>query len=225
MNEKKLHAYGNKNRHFLLALHSCSETFGVSTLDLRNKQRGPVTATFDVGRSLSNNIFNCIEEIIPKSTWSEITRIGVAIGPGRFTGTRLSVVLARTLAQQLNCYLDGVSSFRLMAPRLALNLKQVDRKNPFWIVNKLERRGIVGGKYQIKENKSCNKIENDVIEIIAPHLIKVGESIIPSINAIDNISTDVIELLNYTRKRHESKHVSNWKTVKPIYPTSPVDNI
>jgi tRNA threonylcarbamoyladenosine biosynthesis protein TsaB len=43
--------------------------------------------------------------------WSEISRIGVGIGPGNFTGIRISVALARGLSLGLSIPALGVSGF------------------------------------------------------------------------------------------------------------------
>ena len=78
--------------------------------------------------------------------------------------------MARTLAQQIDCSLDSISSFHLMAPRLYKSLAKNEILNPFWITDTLPRRGIVAGKYQlIKIHQDSNFPEFN--EIISPKLI------------------------------------------------------
>ncbi|MBE9011983.1 tRNA (adenosine(37)-N6)-threonylcarbamoyltransferase complex dimerization subunit type 1 TsaB, partial [Pseudanabaenaceae cyanobacterium LEGE 13415] len=48
-------------------------------------------------------------------SWKDLAFIAVAIGPGGFTGTRIGVVAARTLAQQLELPLFGASSLAAIA--------------------------------------------------------------------------------------------------------------
>jgi len=48
-------------------------------------------------------------------TLQEISRIGIAIGPGAFTGLRLSLVTAKTLALELNIPLVPVSTLEALA--------------------------------------------------------------------------------------------------------------
>lgn len=45
--------------------------------------------------------------------WSDLTAIGVVIGPGSFTGIRLGIAYAKGLAMGLNIPVIGVSTFEL----------------------------------------------------------------------------------------------------------------
>ena len=209
--------------HLILALHSCSEILGIAILDERAPKESLKSSTFPIGRSLSNNIFNCLNELLPTSNLKDICRISVAIGPGGFTGTRITVVLARTLAQQLDCDLDGMSSFSLMAPRLLNELEPIQRKQPFWIIKNLPRRGIIGGKYQVKRD-SENKNIKEVLELQKPHLLPSEAKVQPSLYASNDVEKDVLRMLSISLTKYKMKQKSNWHKVLPIYPTSPVEN-
>ena len=50
-----------------------------------------------------------------KLTYQDLTRIGVGIGPGNFTGIRISVAAARGLALSLNIPAIGVDAFEALA--------------------------------------------------------------------------------------------------------------
>ena len=221
MNRTSIKGSRNRNGDFLLALHSCTTTFGVAILDSQTPQESLSSKTFPIGRSLSNNILHCVEAILPTSSWHQITRISVAIGPGSFTGTRLSVVMARTLAQQLDCDLDGISSFAIMAPRLSKALKPKDRNDPFWIFQEISRRGIVAGKYQIKNNLEIQNLEV-ALELEKPHLLDPQLKVGPCIKASDNISRDIVQLLSLSLLEKKLGRKNYWQKALPIYPTSPV---
>ena len=208
---------------YLLALHSCSESFGIAIKDIKNPENIIKSEVFNIGRSLSNKLFSCIENILPRKFWKQIIRISVAKGPGSFTSTRLTISMARIIAQQIGCSLDSISSFHLMAPRLYKDLKQNQIMNPFWIKDLLPRRGFVAGKYKlIKIHKDLNF--HEFSEIIPPQLIKNEIEINPSLNASNNIEKDIISLINFSQYCLSSKVISHWDKALPIYPTSPIDN-
>ena len=218
-----LQNFHNSKSKYLLALHSCSESFGIAVKDIENPEKLIKTEVFNIGRSLSNKLFSCIEKILPKSFWKQIIRISVAKGPGSFTSTRVTISMARTISQQIDCSLDSISSFHLMAPRLYKYLNKKQNFNPFWIKDILPRRGIIAGKYQlIKIHKDSNF--HEFRELISPKLIKEENDIDPSVYSSNNIEKDIISLINFSQYCENLKVKSNWENTLPIYPTSPVDN-
>tara|TARA_B100000902_G_scaffold395476_1_gene454139 strand:- start:961 stop:1632 length:672 start_codon:yes stop_codon:yes gene_type:complete len=215
--------FHNSKSKYLLALHSTSESFGIAVKDTQNPEKIIKSEVFNIGRSLSNKIFSCIEKILPKKFWKQIIRISVATGPGSFTSTRLTISMARTIAQQIDCSLDSISSFHLMAQRLYKNLDHNQILNPFWIQDFLPRRGIVAGKYQlIKIHKESGF--HEFSELISPQLISNKKDIKPSIDASNNVGRDIISLINFSQYCQNSKVNSHWSKTLPIYPTSPVDH-
>ena len=218
-----LQNFHNSKSKYLLALHSCSESFGIAIKDIEHPDKIIKSEVFNIGRSLSNKLFSCIEKILPRKFWKQIIRISVAKGPGSFTSTRLTISMARTIAQQIDCSLDSISSFHLMAPRLYKDLDQNQIINPFWIKDFLPRRGFIAGKYQlIKIHKESNF--HEFIEIISPKLISNEEEINPSIKASNNIEKDIISLIHFSQYCQNSNFSSHWGKTLPIYPTSPIDN-
>lgn len=100
-----MHKYG-------LALHTTSPQLGLALDNFAGDRR---SQTWDLGRELGNQLHQKLLEIIAAQSWQDLGFLAVAIGPGSFTGTRLGVVTARTLAQQLDLPLVGVSSFAAFA--------------------------------------------------------------------------------------------------------------
>ena len=219
----KLKNFHSSNSKYLLALHSCTESFGIAIKDTENPEKIIESKVFNIGRSLSNKLFSCIETILPRNFWKHIIRISVVKGPGGFTSTRLTISMARTMAQQIGCSLDSMSSFHLMAPRLYKDLDENQILNPFWIEDIIPRRGILAGKYQlIKIHQESNF--HEFREIISPQLISNKNLIKPSIKASKNIEKDIISLIKFSQYCQNSKVNSNWEKALPIYPTSPIDN-
>ena len=219
----KLQNFYTSKSKYLLALHSTSESFGIAVKDIEETETIIKSEVFSIGRALSNKLFSCIETILPRKFWKQIIRISVAKGPGSYTSTRLTISMARTIAQQINCSLDSMSSFHIMAPRLYKYLDQNQNFNPFWIKDILPRRGIIAGKYKlIKIHQELDF--HEFSEIISPQLISNDKEINPSIKASNNIEEDVISLINFSEYCQKSNSHSNWRTILPIYPTSPIDN-
>ncbi len=218
-----LQNFHNSKSKYLLALHSCSESFGIAIKDTKNPEKRIKSEVFNIGRSLSNKVFHCIETILPREFWKQIIRISVAKGPGSFTSTRLTISIARTIAQQIDCSLDSISTFHLMAPRLYKELAENQILNPFWITDSLPRRGIVAGQYQlVKIHKESNF--HEFSEIITPKLISDEKQMNPSIKASNNIEKDIISLINFSEYCQNSQVQATWEKTLPIYPTSPIDN-
>jgi tRNA threonylcarbamoyl adenosine modification protein YeaZ len=71
--------------------------------------------TWDLGRGLSAQLHPLLQGFMAPQRWSDLTWIAVLKGPGSFTGTRIGVVTARTLAQQLSLPLFGFSNLAIAA--------------------------------------------------------------------------------------------------------------
>lgn len=97
-----------------LAIHTSSPQLGlmIQALDDSVDSRHQV---WDLGREVSSQLHVKMMEFIAPHTWQDVSFVAVAKGPGGFTGTRIGVVAARTLAQQLEIPLYGVSSLGAVA--------------------------------------------------------------------------------------------------------------
>ena len=207
----------------LVALHSSSDCLAVGLQSLAGSEPPQVRA-FPLGRQLSGALLPCLEQLLPAPRWPEIGRLVVATGPGGFTSTRLTVVLARTLAQQLAVPLHGVGSFWAVARRLLRQRPGLAEVERFWLVQDLPRRGTVAGCYGADP-----RALGAIAEVEQPRLYRPGDSfaqglapelILPA--AVD-ASLDVLELLALGQAAAALGLAGPWQPVLPIYPTSPVD--
>ena len=211
----------------LLALHSSSETLGVALQSLAPEPEAPLQAAFPLGRVLSNQLLTCIEAVLPAAEWPRLARLAVATGPGGFTGTRLTIVVARTLAQQLGLPLDGISSFRLMARRLHRR-GAAPVTGPFWLVQDLPRHGQVAGLYAADPEAL-----GGIAEALPPRLygqghdldaaaLQAGAKEAPRFAAAPDLPQDAVELLAFGQDAARRCEPAPWAPVLPLYPTSPV---
>jgi tRNA threonylcarbamoyladenosine biosynthesis protein TsaB len=67
----------------------------------------------EMGRGQAERLMPLLQEILSEggATWGDLARIGVGIGPGNFTGIRISVSAARGLALALDIPVIGISTF------------------------------------------------------------------------------------------------------------------
>lgn len=71
----------------------------------------------DMGRGQAEHLMPLLQDVMAEAgvTWADLHRIGVGVGPGNFTGIRISVSAARGLALALNIPAVGVSGFEAVA--------------------------------------------------------------------------------------------------------------
>lgn len=95
-----------------LAIHTTSPELGLALGDGSTLIR---QQTWELGRDLSSQFQVCLAEFIQPYAWTDLAWMAVAKGPGSFTGTRIGVVAARTLAQQLEIPLFAISTLAAIA--------------------------------------------------------------------------------------------------------------
>jgi tRNA threonylcarbamoyl adenosine modification protein YeaZ len=95
-----------------LALHTASAELGLAISNFAGDSR---SQTWNLGRDLATDLHQRLVEFIGPQTWADLAFIAVAKGPGGFTGTRMGVVTARTLAQQLEIPVFAISTLAAVA--------------------------------------------------------------------------------------------------------------
>ena len=207
----------------LLALHSSSETLGVALQPLGQGDADAQVESFHLGRRLSNALLPCVEQVLPADQWPRIGRLAVATGPGGFTGTRLTVVLARTLAQQLQIPLHGFSSFLLIARRLLAAEASPLAGEKLWLEQVLPRRGSVVGCYGLDPQALGGVAELEIPRLVRPEESWGGDS--PCAPAAVDAGADARQLLELAQLAHAAALPGPWAPVLPLYPTSPVEGL
>ena len=171
---------------------------------------------------LCNNLINDLNKFISKENLQKINKLSVSIGPANFNASRLIVVLARTISQQINCPLDSFSSFEIMAKRIASKNNIFINKKSFWIYKKLKRKGVIAGKYEICHNEK-NPSDLVIRETVLPKVIKELDSKELFFEAIYDAKEDLKELLDLSNKNLLNSNVDSWEKVLPLYPISPIN--
>lgn len=102
--------------HYCLGLYTAGPELGLGLVAYPSGQQR--IQLWPLGRDLAAQLHVCLQAFLPPQTWRDVGAIAVCVGPGSFTGTRLGVVTARILAQQLDLPLIPVSA---LAASLWLN--------------------------------------------------------------------------------------------------------
>ena len=95
-----------------LAFHTATPELGLAISNFAGDSR---CQTWNLGRSLATDLHQHLVEFIAPQTWADLAFIAVAKGPGGFTGTRMGMVTARTLAQQLDIPVFAISTLAAVA--------------------------------------------------------------------------------------------------------------
>ena len=176
-----------------------------------------------VGQNLGRALHGELLELLPAARWSSLAALAVATGPGGFTGTRLGVVLARTLAQQLQIPLIGCGSFLLIARRLSGDLH---RHHPegcrLQLVQPLRRRGWIVSRYGIARDG----VVEEAAPCLTPDPPAEDSTLVTHVvhpEAID-VTADAVELLRMLGDRLHDGDPGCWRSVLPLYPAAAVDH-
>ena len=204
-----------------LVIHSTDDSFGFGYRKNNTLEYDELfIKKFD--NDLCNNLINDLNKFISKENLQKIKKLSVSIGPANFNASRLVVVLARTISQQINCPLDSFTAFEIMAKRIASKNNIFINKKSFWIYKKLKRKGLIAGKYEIyqKEKGSSDLV---IRETVLPKVVKELESKEFTFEANYDDKEDLIELLNLANKNLLSSNLDSWEKVLPLYPISPIN--
>ncbi len=207
-----------KNNKYAIALHTSTPQLGIA---INNYHEDSRTQVWDLGRGLASGLHQHLQEIVAPQTWQDLEFMAVAKGPGGFTGTRVGVVTARTISQQLNIPLFGISNLAAVAAA---------KNNLEWDLLAVEmdaRRGqLFVGIYQLDNQGYLQTYLEDTLmtrEAWQQTLndLKLPYQLITADGDIASTVTNVMNLAYASWQQGESPH---WSEVVPFYGQHPVDN-
>ena len=205
----------------ILVIHSTDNSFGFGYRKYNNTESDELFVK-EFNKDLNNNLIFDFNKFISKENLQKVKKMSVSIGPANFNASRLIVVLARTISQQINCPIDSFSSFEIMAKRIALENNIFRNKQSFWIYKKLKRKGFISGKYKICRNEQKN---GDLVirETVSPKVIKELDSQKLFFEANYKDEKDLKELLDLSNKNLLNRSENSWQKILPLYPISPIN--
>ena len=201
-----------------LVIHSTDDSFGFGYRKSNDLESDKFfIKKFD--NDLCNNLIVDFNKFISNENLQKVNKISVSIGPANFNASRLIVVLAKTISQQISCPLDSFSSFEIMAKRIASKNNVFNDKQSFWIYKKLKRKGFIAGRYDVyQKEKNADLV---IRETVLPKVIKELTNTELFFEANYEDEEDLKELLNLSNEN--LLNVNSWQKVLPLYPISPIN--
>lgn len=196
-----------------LALHTTSSQLGLAISNFEGDARHQA---WDLGRELSNILHQYLAEFMTPLTWNSIAFIGVAKGPGSFTSTRIGLVTARTLGQQLNIPVFALSSLAIFAWSIR-NKVTVNQVIP--VQMSATKDQIYGGIYQVLEQNKLLTILPDTLYEPQQWQDKLMD-LAPHQNVFitpENLGTNVSDLLDLAYQDWKTGIHPTWSEALPFY--------
>ncbi|TVP63801.1 MAG: tRNA (adenosine(37)-N6)-threonylcarbamoyltransferase complex dimerization subunit type 1 TsaB [Nodularia sp. (in: Bacteria)] len=206
---------------YAISLHTTTPELGLAISNFAGETRAD---TWDLGRDLSSYVHQYLIEFIQPHTWADIEFIAVARGPGGFTGTRIGVVIARTLGQQLNIPVFAISTLAAVA---WANKGQNQSKPAVIAVEMAAQRGKnFGAIYQISpDNLSITALLPDTV--FTPEAwqetLANWQSEYQLIKATSGLAATVSSILELAYLDWQQGKHPDWSEALPYYGQHPVD--
>ncbi|MBD1919183.1 tRNA (adenosine(37)-N6)-threonylcarbamoyltransferase complex dimerization subunit type 1 TsaB [Phormidium sp. FACHB-322] len=203
-----------------LAIHTCGPDLGLALSNFDGETRHQ---TWPLGRDLSTQLHSILMEFIAPCNWTDFSFLAVAQGPGGFTGTRIGVVTARTLAQQLGIPLFGVSSLAAVAQR-ALDKSPAGSISDIAVEMQARREQLFTAIYKLTANGLEPSHPNQVLTAAAWEQV-LAQCPQPLHRAIaeDDLAATVVQVLALAHGRWLRGDRPDWSSVLPYYGQHPVD--
>ncbi len=199
-----------------LALHTSSPALGLAISSNADDLR---CQTWDLGRETSNYLHSHLLEFLSPQTWQDLGWIAVAKGPGGFTGTRLAVVTARTLGQQLNIPVFTISSLAAIA-------WQSQQFGSIAVSMPAQRGEVFGAVYSLDLNRQeLTTILTDSVFSSADwdtYLTDLNPSHHHVIPQSANLADTVVGVLALARIAYDRGERPDWSNAIPFYGQHPI---
>ena len=201
-----------------LAIHTTTPQLGIALNNFAGDSRCQI---WDLGRDLSSSLHQYLQQMLQLQTWQDIQFIAVAKGPGGFTGTRIGVVAARTLGQQLALPVYGISTLAAVANSSLDNIKpdslvavqmEARREQLFVAIYRVSPEGI-WSDYLADTTMNETQWQQTLADIKQPwQLVKTP----------DKIAHTVDSVLSLAYVQYYQGLKNQWSEVVPFYGQHPV---
>ena len=207
-------------RKYALALHTTTPELGLAISNFAADTRSQV---WNLGHDLSSHIHQYLIDFIKPQTWADLGFIAVAQGPGGFTGTRIGVVTARTLGQQLEIPVFTVSTLAAVA---WTEIKKTQQIQPIAVEMPGQRGKVFGAIYQFNADNSGLKtllLDTVFTPEIWQETLNNWSNSYQLILAKSDLAATVTSILELADFEWQQGKRPNWATALPYYGQHPVD--
>lgn len=204
-----------------LAIHTASPDLGLAIDNFSGDDRSQV---WNLGRDLSTHLHVHLATFLQPQTWRDLAFLAVAIGPGGFTGTRLGVVTARTLAQQLELPLFTISTLAAQAHAAAADMATSEDTHPPVAVQMPAQRGEVFGAIYQPASERLQTLLPDAVMSLATwqQTLADWDSPYHLIHAEGGLGESVSSVLAIAHQHWQQGQRPHWSAALPFYGQHPV---
>lgn len=200
-----------------LAMHTSSPELGLAIARSDSSIKSQV---WPLGRELSAQFHTCLQEFMPPYTWHDLSLLAVAIGPGGFTGTRIGVVAARTLAQQLEIPLYGISSLAAIA---AAQRPESSSTQQIAVQMRAQRGEIFGAIYEFTPEALVPRLSDRVYtQADWQQILADWSADYALVKAEEGLASTVEQVLELAFQQWQAGDRPRWSEVLPYYGQHPV---
>jgi tRNA threonylcarbamoyl adenosine modification protein YeaZ len=200
---------------YALSLHTTTPELGLAMSNFAGETRSNI---WNLGRDLSSYVHQYLIDFIQPQTWTDLEFIAVAKGPGGFTGTRIGVVLARTLGQQLNIPVFAISTLAAVA----WSYKN-DNQKAIAVEMPAQRGKVFGAIYQV--NSQLKALFPDTVltpEAWQETLVNCNIDY-QLIQAQSGLAATVTNILELAYLEWQQGKCPDWSEALPYYGQHPVE--
>lgn len=208
---------------WLLGIHTTTPALGLALMAVEDPLNTLRSQSWLLDRALASQLHVCLQAFLPPQTWSDLKAIGVAVGPGSFTGSRLGVTVARTLGQALDLPVYGISTLAAIAQTYIMqqHLDRSDRPTDVWVEMDGQRGEWLAGQYRYDPATQCLlTLSPDRLWSAAEwQQIKTGSASVWISEANYRHPPATAALLQLAAQRLQQP--SPWYSVEPVYSRQP----
>jgi len=206
----------NTEKKYGLAIHTTSPELGLAISNFAEDTR---SKTWNLGRDLSTHLHQKLQEFMPPQVWQDLSFITVAKGPGSFTGTRIGIVTARTLAQQLDLPLFAISTLATIAWSYKQKSQHLSLQMP------TQREQLFTAIYQVEEMGINPLLEDTLMNPAAwKKILENWETSYQLIQVKNGLGKSVVSLLELGYLEWKKGNRPHWSEALPFYGQHPLEN-